>query len=200
MRYKKDDPNKLTTGESRHKNNVEKYNKNPNYCIRCNKKIEHRSTRKVYRTRKLQYCSRSCGRFHMHEKNPRPFALNETTTKGELLKSRKNYNSYRAYISKHANEVFKLHNYKEIKCAVCGYDKYVDVAHIKSVSSFSEDTLIYEINDIKNLIGLCPNCHWEYDNGLLVLKNSEVEQRPARQTHNLEVIGSNPIFATTLNN
>jgi predicted restriction endonuclease len=43
----------------------------------------------------------------------------------------------------------------------------VEVAHIKAVSNFSEDSLISEINDISNLIGLCPNHHWEYDNGLL---------------------------------
>ena len=30
-------------------------------------------------------------------------------------------------------------------------------------------TTIEEINNINNLIGLCPNHHWEYDNGLLEL-------------------------------
>lgn len=43
------------------------------------------------------------------------------------------------------------------------------MAHIKAVSEFSDDTLISEINDINNLVGLCPNHHWEYDHGLLNL-------------------------------
>ena len=38
------------------------------------------------------------------------------------------------------------------------------MAHIKAVSDFNDDTLISEINDIDNLIALCPNHHWEYDN------------------------------------
>ena len=46
---------------------------------------------------------------------------------------------------------------------VCGYDKTYEVAHIKAVSEFSDDALISEINDINNLIALCPNHHWEFD-------------------------------------
>ena len=57
----------------------------------------------------------------------------------------------------------------EMKCAVCGYDKHVEIAHIKAVSEFSDDTTIKEINSIDNLIALCPNHHWEYDNGVLKL-------------------------------
>ena len=34
---------------------------------------------------------------------------------------------------------------------------------------FDDNNTIAEINDISNLIGLCPNHHWEYDNGLLDL-------------------------------
>lgn len=55
------------------------------------------------------------------------------------------------------------------KCAVCGYDKHVQVAHIKSISQFPPDTLVATINDIRNLIKLCPNHHWELDHGQLRL-------------------------------
>jgi predicted restriction endonuclease len=54
-------------------------------------------------------------------------------------------------------------------CEVCGYNTHVEVCHIKSVSSFSDDTLITEINSIDNLVGLCPNHHWEFDNGKIKL-------------------------------
>ena len=55
------------------------------------------------------------------------------------------------------------------KCAICGYDKHVEVAHIKPVSGFSDEATMREINSFSNLIGLCPNHHWEFDNGLLKL-------------------------------
>lgn len=48
-----------------------------------------------------------------------------------------------------------------------GYDKHIEIAHIKAVSDFSDDSLISEINDKNNLVALCPNHHWEFDNGFL---------------------------------
>lgn len=54
-------------------------------------------------------------------------------------------------------------------CKNCGYDKHVEVCHIKSISSFDLTTTIREINDLNNLIYLCPNCHWELDKGILKL-------------------------------
>lgn len=50
------------------------------------------------------------------------------------------------------------------KCEKCGYDKHVEVCHIKQISSFSEDTDISIVNDFSNILILCPNCHWEHDN------------------------------------
>ena len=54
-------------------------------------------------------------------------------------------------------------------CISCGYDKHVEVCHIKGISSFSPDTLISVVNAPDNLALLCPNCHWEFDKGLLAL-------------------------------
>lgn len=87
-------------------------------------------------------------------------------TKGELLSDRKNYQSYRSTVRKWAEKIYKENN-PECKCVVCGYDKHIEIAHIKAVSDFDDNTTIAEINDINNLIGLCPNHHWEYDNGIL---------------------------------
>ncbi len=56
------------------------------------------------------------------------------------------------------------------KCIICGYDKHIDVAHIKPVSKFKKTDLIAEINSLDNLTALCPNHHWEYDHGLLSIK------------------------------
>ena len=48
-------------------------------------------------------------------------------------------------------------------CSHCGYSKHVEVCHIKAVSTFTLDTKLSVINDLSNLILLCPNCHWEFD-------------------------------------
>lgn len=54
-------------------------------------------------------------------------------------------------------------------CRNCGYDKHVEICHIKAIKDFAEDTPISSVNDISNLVALCPNCHWELDRGLLHL-------------------------------
>lgn len=54
-------------------------------------------------------------------------------------------------------------------CYNCGYNKHVELAHIKPISEFSQDSTIGEINHQNNIKQLCPNCHWEFDNGFLIL-------------------------------
>lgn len=94
------------------------------------------------------------------------FVLNKT--KGELFEERKNWQSARSSMQKDARRMYFEHT-QNPKCAICGYDKHIEVAHIKSVSDFDDNTKISIINSVDNLIGLCPNHHWEYDNGILKL-------------------------------
>lgn len=56
-----------------------------------------------------------------------------------------------------------------LPCRVCGYDKHVELAHIKGLSSFGDEATLGEINSPENVIQLCRNCHWELDNGLIKL-------------------------------
>jgi predicted restriction endonuclease len=58
---------------------------------------------------------------------------------------------------------------KPKQCLICGYYLHYEVCHIKSISDFSPDTPISIVNDLSNLIALCPNHHWELDNGHLTL-------------------------------
>lgn len=58
---------------------------------------------------------------------------------------------------------------KPKKCQICGYDNHVEVAHIRGLSSFDLDTPLSIVNHIDNLVGLCPNHHWEFDNQMLSL-------------------------------
>lgn len=102
----------------------------------------------------------------LHIRNDEKTFLSKT--KGELFSVRKNWQSARSAIQKDAKSVYKTFNPKP-KCAICEYSKHVEVAHIKAVSEFENSATIKEINSIENLIGLCPNHHWEYDNGILEL-------------------------------
>lgn len=54
-------------------------------------------------------------------------------------------------------------------CTSCGYDKHVEVCHIKPIRSFSDCTMLSVINSQDNLLLLCPNCHWEFDHQSLAL-------------------------------
>lgn len=89
-------------------------------------------------------------------------------TKGEMLSDRKNYQSYRSSVRRLAEKIYIDSGQKKV-CAICGYDKHVEIAHIKAVSDFDDSATIAEINSIDNLIALCPNHHWEYDNGIINL-------------------------------
>ena len=71
--------------------------------------------------------------------------------------------------------------YKHIKvCEHCGYSKHVEVCHIKPISSFSDDSLVSEVNDRSNIKILCPNCHWEFDHPRKKEKIKIRKQRPRK--------------------
>jgi predicted HNH restriction endonuclease len=96
------------------------------------------------------------GRFYYDDKT-----LEEATREG---KKASRYCTIREYARKTLSK-----SGIERCCQNCGYDKHVEVCHIKSISSFDLSTTIREINDLSNLIYLCPNCHWELDKGILKL-------------------------------
>jgi predicted restriction endonuclease len=76
--------------------------------------------------------------------------------------------SFATYVRKDSRRIYKESG-KEYKCSICGYDTHVEIAHIKAVADFNNEALLEEINSIDNLIALCPNHHWEYDNQKLKL-------------------------------
>lgn len=62
-----------------------------------------------------------------------------------------------------ARQVYERSNLPKC-CQICGYDKHYEIHHKKSISLFSSDTPVSQINDIGNLQALCPNHHWEIEN------------------------------------
>lgn len=87
-------------------------------------------------------------------------------TKKEIFLKYKNWQSARSIILKHAIGIYLLSG-RPKQCAVCKYEKKVQISHVRSVSGFSDDTIIALINDINNLVPLCPTHHWEFDHQCL---------------------------------
>ncbi len=61
-------------------------------------------------------------------------------------------------------------------CQVCGYSKHVELCHVQPLSSFPRNTKLCVVNDPDNIVVLCPNHHWELDNGLM-----SIDSIPKRQ-------------------
>lgn len=164
-----------------------KYYSSPNLCNFCGKVIPIPSNTKPCFVRLKKYCNRECmGMAHakryqenrtikkIQSRKEKHLAKLEreklylARTKEDCLSSSATRASGRIRICKHARD-----RYKKLvgvsKCFVCGYDKYTEVCHKKSVSSFPGSATLDEINSVDNLISLCPNCHWEFDHGLLKL-------------------------------
>lgn len=143
-----------------------KITKNPKFCSRSCSTTSSNNTRdysKIYKN----HC-KSCNCKITVDKT---YCLTCKSGKQEKLLNRKikeviysnlHKSSAFALIRTNARYLFRKHN-KQI-CSKCGYNKHIEVCHIKGIADFNEDSLISEVNSLSNLIGLCPNCHWEFDN------------------------------------
>ena len=61
--------------------------------------------------------------------------------------------------------------HREKQCQVCGYSTHIEYSHIKAVSSYDDNTTVKEVNSPDNILILCPNHHWEFDNGILTIES-----------------------------
>ncbi len=96
-------------------------------------------------------------------------------TKGELFKTRTTWQNARSAIQKHARATY-FESATHTHCCVltCTYATHIDVAHIKPVCEFTDNNTISEINTKENLMGLCKNHHWEFDNGYITMKDIQL--------------------------
>jgi hypothetical protein len=151
------------------------YNLNPPLCKCCSKPIP-------YEHRKNRYCDRSCAA-KITNLVPKRKLRNRCVTCNKPIRCNATYckSCYRSQLFgeqpisylmrlKGSNKYVSIrqHAHRVIKgrtrvCAHCGYDKHVEVCHVKAICKFPPDTLIKVANDPNNLIYLCPNCHWEHD-------------------------------------
>lgn len=126
-------------------------------CKICNKKIK--STRKG----RCFYCYHN---IVMKEKRKKSILGYGENTLQDAIDQSKNYASKHKYekIRQHAHRLFDLMNWKKQLCEKCGYDKHVELCHVRPICDFHPETKISEINSTENIMFLCPNCHWELDN------------------------------------
>lgn len=162
---------------------LDRYYENPQICENCGKLIPVPEGTKVSQTRQKRFCDKSCAAFFNNKKKPKqpkqvkqkaskhPFRINSVAFKSlEKVKiTSPNWTVYRVTVAKEAKRIYKLSGLPRV-CAYCGYDKFVDVCHVKPVSDFPDGTLIIDVNNINNLIPLCPNHHREFDNGLITVE------------------------------
>ena len=155
---------------------LKKYLESPNICEYCGEPILPREGERLQDVKKRKFCNRQCGgkyrtsRTLKKEKKPRAIKepMTPNKTKGELFAKRTNWQSARSSIRELARKAY-IASGKPMGCFVCGYTHHVQVCHKKAVSDFDDKALVKEINDIDNLVALCPNHHWEFDNKILKL-------------------------------
>jgi 5-methylcytosine-specific restriction endonuclease McrA len=121
-------------------NKIPKRKKTKYYCENCKKECE-------YRRKYCELCFKHC--------TTPDFTLQEAVYEKHHRSSAYALIRSRARLTDKAKRI--------TACEKCGYDKHVEVCHIKPISDFSPNTKLSEINSETNLIILCPNCHWEFD-------------------------------------
>lgn len=63
----------------------------------------------------------------------------------------------------------------KLPCQKCGYTLHIELAHIRPISDFPDSATLAEINQESNILALCPNHHWEFDNSFI--KICDLKQR-----------------------
>jgi 5-methylcytosine-specific restriction endonuclease McrA len=91
------------------------------------------------------------------------------------LKVQYSTSDYHAKIRGHARSVFKQKGVSA--CYLCAYTSHIDICHVIEIRSFNENTIISDVNKIENLIPLCKNCHWEFDNNKLDEENAKIMKK-----------------------
>jgi HNH endonuclease len=134
---------------------------NPSYCSRsCSAKSTNRSHPK----RKPEGNCRDCGTVV-----PSSLAYCPGCRKLREMSVDKSKNSNKGNnpsCRTHARKVY-AGSQRPLACCLCGYDKHVDICHIRDIRDYPDGTLFSVINISENLLAMCKNHHWEFDHGML---------------------------------
>lgn len=66
--------------------------------------------------------------------------------------------------------VFMEETKTEKSCKICGFNDYVELCHIKAIKDFDKNSKISDVNNLNNLVYLCPNHHKLLDIGKIKLE------------------------------
>lgn len=167
----------IAYGKIQRERALKKYLESPNYCKCCGSIILPIGKQRLRCVRRKKFCHHACSaKFNneQREKKPKPLKIPRVrktiddrlkhVKKGDLFAKCKNWQSARTDIRKHAAFIAG----ESTPCKNCGYEHHTEICHKKAVADFDKESTIGEINHIDNLICLCPNCHWEFDNGKLL--------------------------------
>ena len=144
---------------------------NPRFCSRsCAAKVTNKEVTKRKTTRKCQHCDllvKSCKHtlcsMHFDEWKLR---FRQESTLGEYRNMTSVKGKHPSWANAHVRGFARswLKHLSQLGCAKCGYTKHVELAHIQPISSFTDDVKLSVVNGEQNVIQLCRNCHWEFDN------------------------------------
>jgi len=156
---------------------VKQYNQNPNHCLFCGEVIKIGVGQKTGYVKKKKFCSRSCASKYNNKflrgytlkdeikKKEKTFKIDESVLIEDLLG--KGSSKY-ALIRSKARAKMNFYGIEK-RCIICGYTLHVEVHHIKPCNTYNIKTPLSVVNDLSNLVYLCPNHHYEADNNLLHL-------------------------------
>ena len=150
--------------------NCGKETTNPSYCSRsCAATVNNRAPKRKRREDRVYVCP-GCGGPKSPKVSVKMCRKCATTARrdktiGDVVYSNgaNKYNHIRGMARTRYAELYGSNP----ACVVCGYDKHIHVCHRIPIKDFDHDTHLSVVNGPKNLVGLCPNCHWEFDNGLI---------------------------------
>jgi hypothetical protein len=144
-----------------------KQTKNPKFCSRrCSASFSNKMNPKRKPEGKCKTCNVAINKSRKYcKKCYNEFSSTIDYTLEQVIYDKHHRSSAYALVRSRARSTEKAKNTKS--CEICNYSKHTEVCHIKAISSFPLNTLLSEINGNDNIICLCPNCHWEFDNGLI---------------------------------
>ena len=144
---------------------------NPRFCSRsCAAIVNNKKFPK--RIRQKYFC-KICGvelpprRTLCDEHNPQKIDWSKITLADVMYSHESGYGASNRYtrIRDNAQVVYR-NSGRPNQCERCSYKYHYHVCHIKPIHMFDPGSPISDINNLDNLMALCPNCHWELDNGL----------------------------------
>jgi hypothetical protein len=142
-------------------NNLGKRRYSSRSCKQCQKEY---ITTKTHRSLKL---CQDCKSSHSDTGSIRDMSISDYYKRDSVK------NKHPSWKSAHVRSFNRSWNkdLTRLSCQVCPYSTHVELAHIKAVSDFPEDTKLSIVNDPSNILVLCRNHHWEFDNGILKLQD-----------------------------